>query len=61
MTADPKPKPVESFKDLNDRNMSAETDAEINYVIPGSSEGQRRNKFQIGVPSNYDKIKSLRE
>lgn len=45
MTADPKPKPVESFKDLNDRNMSAETDAEINYVIPGSSEGQRRNKF----------------
>lgn len=50
--------PSFSVKEMN-RNTSAETDD----TKTNSQQGSRRvsNKFQIGAPSNYDKIKSMRE
>lgn len=43
------------------RNSSAETEATKPKVHPESQGTNRKNKFQIGVPSNYDKMKSIRE
>lgn len=56
----PKLTPSYSAKEMN-RNTSADT--EDTKRDPNSQQGSRRisNKFQIGAPSNYDKIKSLRE
>lgn len=53
--------PSFSAKDMNNRNTSADTDD--TKSDPNSQNGNRRvsNKFQIGAPSNYDKIKSMRE
>lgn len=51
--------PSASMKEMADRITSADTDS-----TNRKSQGQKRlsqNKFQIGGPSNYDKIKSTRE
>lgn len=51
--------PSVSVKELANRNTSADTDATKGESQSGARRGS--NKFQIGAPSNYDKIKSLRE
>jgi hypothetical protein len=57
----PRLTPSASIKDIQqDRNTSAETDVTPKQT-PSSQSGARKNKFQIGAPKNYDKIKSIRD
>ena len=52
--------PSASMKEMADRNTSADTDA-TKRKSQGGQKRNSQNKFQIGGPSNYDKIKSTRE
>lgn len=52
--------PSNSMKEMADRITSADTDAS-KRKSQGGQKRNSQNKFQIGGPSNYDKIKSTRD
>lgn len=43
------------------RNSSADTEATKPKPPESQGDSRKNNKFTIGAPSNYDKIKSIRE